>query len=270
VAHPSWVTSSLNGRFAEEARILSVLDHPNIVRILRPGHVQSHNGSLYFAMELLSDFAITRFCDTHRLGLDRRLAFFRQVCRAVEHVHRHGVIHCDIKPGNILMSSAGSDSIPKLIDFGIAMRLTDGMSMGRSPLQPDDPVGTPAYMSPEQTAGGLRGLDQRVDVYSLGVLLTELIVGRRPPPASWWTTGNRLEETGARTSSRLRSPSALLDSLDACSLAKAAWCRSTTPKALRAIMTGRLGKVARRALAADRDARYPNVAALAVDLDDLP
>ena len=165
-------------RFEAERQALAMMDHPNIARVLDAG--TTGGGRPYFVMELVKGVPITEYCDRARLPLRGRLELFEQVCRAVQHAHQKGVIHRDLKPTNVLVTLHDGTPVPKVIDFGIAKatgeKLTERtLFTGFAQL-----VGTPLYMSPEQA--GLSGLDvdTRSDVYSLGVLLYELLTGTTP------------------------------------------------------------------------------------------
>ena len=166
-------------RFEQEREVLAALEHPNIAKIFDGG---LHHGRPWFAMEYVDGEPITDFCDRGQ-GRDvaERLALFRQVCDAVTHAHRRGVIHRDLKPSNILVGTGtGSTPIVKVIDFGIAKAMTRRLTDRTSITQEHRPIGTFEYMSPEQADPGGRDIDTRTDVYSLGVVLYELLSGVKP------------------------------------------------------------------------------------------
>ena len=161
-------------RFRRERDLLASLRHPSIARLFDGGTTEA--GQPYFVMELIDGSPITTYCDTHQLTLDARIALFIQVCEGVQHAHHKGVIHRDLKPGNILVTEVDGRPVPKIIDFGIATATGEAGAEGRY-----EQAGTPDYMSPEQAAPDpATGIDTRTDVYSLGVLLHELLTGRRP------------------------------------------------------------------------------------------
>ena len=161
-------------RFQAERQALELMEHPNIARVLDAG--VTADGRPYFVMELVKGAKITLHCKEHGVPLASRLQLLQQVCSAVEHAHQKGIIHCDLKPSNILITLVEGVPVPKVIDFGIA-KATAGTPSEWT--RQGFPAGTPAYMSPEQI-GGSKDIDTRSDIYSLGVILYELIAGGTP------------------------------------------------------------------------------------------
>src|SRR6266536_2185231 len=171
-------TKAVVARFEAERQALAMMAHPNIAKVLDAGATST--GRPYFVMELVRGIKITEYCDQNQLNTRQRLGLFVQVCHAVQHAHQKGVIHRDIKPSNILVTLHDGVPVPKVIDFGIAkateQRLTDKTLFTAL----EQFVGTPAYMSPEQAEMSGLDIDTRSDIYSLGVLLYELLVGKTP------------------------------------------------------------------------------------------
>jgi serine/threonine protein kinase len=165
-------------RFEAERQALALMDHPGISRVLDAG--VNDQGRLYFVMELVKGIGITEFCDKNHLSTHERLELFVQVCQAVQHAHQRGIIHRDLKPGNILVSLDYGEPTVKVIDFGIAKALNQRLTEKTLFTHYGQMVGTPAYMSPEQAEMTNLDVDTRTDVYSLGVLLYELLTGTTP------------------------------------------------------------------------------------------
>jgi serine/threonine protein kinase len=165
-------------RFEAERQTLALMEHPNIARVLDAGSTEA--GRPYFVMDLVHGAKITDYCTLHHAPLQERLRLMQQVCAAVQHAHQKGVIHHDLKPSNILVAEIDGTPVPKVIDFGIAKVLEATNGAGPDCAIQDQLVGTPAYMSPEQFQGRAMDVDTRSDIYSLGVVLYELLVGRPP------------------------------------------------------------------------------------------
>jgi hypothetical protein len=236
------------------------MNHPGIAQIFHVG--ETEQGRPYFVMEYIDGEAITRYCDDERLGIEERLELFAVVCRAVEHAHQRGIIHRDIKPSNVLVKERDGEPAPVVIDFGLAKAIEEGAEGSELTLQ-GQLVGTPTYMSPEQIVTAPEGLDARTDVYSLGVLLYELIVGvppfTRSPHESLPAFLNRVrEERFPPPGLRFRHASAEGEEL--------ARRRGTSVAGMRRWLRGGLERIMAKAVEKDRDGRYSSAAELAGDV----
>ena len=257
-------TKSVIARFEAERQALALMDHPNIARVFDAGATE--RGSPYFVMELVHGVRITDYCDQNHLDVRQRLDLFVQICHAIQHAHQKGVIHRDIKPSNIMVALQDGQPVPKVIDFGIA-KATEARLADRPLLTADALLlGTPAYMSPEQADVSGLDVDTRSDIYSLGVLLYELLTGRTPFDAK------QLLESGLdelRRTLREREPprpSARLGALPRDEFAKAAECRKTEPAKLVSLLRGDLDWIVMKALEKDRRRRYETASGLAMDV----
>ncbi len=175
---PGMDSKQVVNRFEAERQALAMMDHPNIARVFDGGTTQS--GRPYFVMELVQGLPLTDYCDRYHLPLTERLELFVQVCLGVQHAHLKGVIHRDLKPSNIMVTLYDGNPVPKVIDFGIAKATSGQLSEATLVTNHAQMIGTPLYMSPEQAALSSQDVDTRSDVYSLGVLLYELLTGTTP------------------------------------------------------------------------------------------
>jgi len=252
-------TKEIVARFEAERQALALMDHPNIARVLDAGETEL--GQPYFVMELIRGVPLTAYCDRRRLGLRERLELFRQVCEAVQHAHQKAVIHRDLKPSNVLVGEVDGKPVPKVIDFGVAKavgrRLTDRTMQTVVGVL----IGTPEYMSPEHADPDNLDLDTRADVYSLGVMLYELLVGARP-----FEGGETLSLIRRIREEEPRRPSTRIGPAEDRS-AERARARGTEPTALRRLLRGELDWIVMRALEKDRGLRYASPAELASDLE---
>ncbi len=256
-------TRHVVARFDAERQAIAWMDHPAIARVYDAG--ATPRGSPYFAMELVEGKPITAFCDEQRLSLRERLELFLRVCDGVQHAHQKAILHRDLKPSNVLVSIRNGKAVPKIIDFGIAKatsgRLTDEtLYTGLGTM-----IGTPEYMSPEQVEATPTGLDTRVDVYALGVLLYELLSGALPFDFRGLRDGAYEEVRRQIRDVEPKRPSACVKASDERS-AEAARNRRTEPAKLAARLRGELDWIVLRAMEKDRTRRYGSPAELAADL----
>jgi WD40 repeat protein/serine/threonine protein kinase len=263
IIKPGMDSQEVIARFEAERQALAMMDHQNIARVLDAGTTAS--GRPYFVMELVHGVPITKFSDDNKLTLRERLALFVPVCQAIQHAHQKGIIHRDVKPSNVLVTMYDDKPVPKVIDFGVAkaieQRLTEKTMFTRFGAL----VGTLEYMSPEQAEMNAFGVDTRSDIYSLGVLLYELLTGT-PPLA-----GRRLrtaafdemlrlikEEEAPRPSMRLSSSQ---------DLPKIAALRKTEPARLSKLVRGEIDWIVMKCLEKNRSRRYDTASALARDVE---
>jgi serine/threonine protein kinase/tetratricopeptide (TPR) repeat protein len=256
-------TRQVVARFEAERQTLAMMNHPNVARVIDAGATES--GRPYFVMEYIDGTPITEYCDTHRLNTAQRLELFLAVCAGVEHAHQRGIIHRDLKPGNVLVTEENGRPVPKVIDFGIA-KATARQSIEKTMFtQAGMLIGTPEYMSPEQAGLAEQDIDVRTDVYSLGVLLFELLVGALPfDPVELRRAG--YEEIRRRIREEEPSrPSARLSTLQARSV-ELARNRNTDAQSLLRSLRGDLDWITIRALEKDRSRRYASAGEFAADL----
>jgi len=259
-------TKSVIARFEAERQALAMMDHPNIAKVLDAG--ATDKGRPYFVMELVRGIKITDYCDKNNLSTRERLLLFVQVCQSIQHAHQKGIIHRDIKPSNILVTLRDGVPVPKVIDFGIAKATTDQRLTDKTLFTAFEQfIGTPTYMSPEQAEMSELGIDTRSDIYSLGVLLYELLTGQTPFEAS------RLVEVGLDEIRRVirdeepPRPSARLSTLAAAEQTKVASHRHSVPPKLLGLIRGDLDWIVMKTLEKDRSRRYETAERLAVDIE---
>jgi serine/threonine protein kinase len=257
-------TKSVIARFGAERHALALMDHPSIARVLDAGATDS--GRPYFVMELVQGEKITDFCDTNRLDMRQRLELFAQVCRAIQHAHQKGVIHRDIKPSNVLVHWHEGAPLPKVIDFGIAKAAASGLTSDVVTTTFSQFLGTPAYMSPEQAQMSVMDVDTRSDIYSLGVLLYELLTGKTPfDQKELLSSGIDEMRHTLRERDPLR-PSTRMDALSDEELNTTAQQRRLEPQKLRSDLRGDLDWIVMKALEKDRNRRYQTANGVAADV----
>jgi eukaryotic-like serine/threonine-protein kinase len=257
-------TKEVIARFDAERQALARMDHPNIARVFDAG--ATHSGRPFFVMELVPGIPITAFCDQHRLSTDERLDLFLKVCYAVQHAHQKGVIHRDLKPTNILVTSLDHSPVPKVIDFGVAKAIGQRLTRQTLVTRVEQLIGTPVYMSPEQAEWSGLDVDTRSDVYTLGVLLFELLTGTTPfEPA----TINHMALDEVRRIIRETEPPKPSTRLHALGqhLTDIAQRRRTAPAQLPKLIRGDLDWIVMKALEKDRRRRYDTVNAFAQDIE---
>jgi serine/threonine protein kinase len=256
-------TAQVLARFNNERQALAMMDHPNIAQIFDAG--ATTKGCPYFVMEYIEGAPITQYCDRQRMTTSTRLALFLAVCRAVQHAHQKGVIHRDLKPSNVLVTEQDGAPVPKVIDFGIA-KATDKWAVENTLLtQFGQIVGTPEYASPEQADTMTGAIDEASDVYSLGVLLYELLIGAVPFETATLRNAGLAEMLRIIREEEAPSLSRKLTSMGAAATEVAAH-RQTDPVSLRRLVDGDLNWITMKALEKARERRYPSVSDLAADI----
>ena len=256
-------TRQVIARFEAERQALALMDHPNIAKVFDAGVTET--GRPYFVMELVKGVPMTKYCDEHRLTPRQRLELFVQVCHGVQHAHQKGIIHRDLKPTNVLVALYDGAAVPKVIDFGVAkatgQRLTDRtMFTGFG-----DVIGTPQYMSPEQAELNQLDVDTRSDIYSLGVLLYELLTGTTPLEQKRAKEAALLEVLRLIREEEPPKPSTRLTTLD--KLPAVAAQRGLEPRKLASLIKGELDWIVMKALEKDRNRRYETANGVARDIE---
>ena len=252
VIRPELATKSMLARFEAERRALAIMDHPNIAKVLDAG--QTEFGHPYFVMELVRGIPITNYCDQARFSPLQRLELMVAVCNAVQHAHQKGIIHRDIKPSNVLVAEFDGKPVPKIIDFGIAKAIDTKVSEQSLHTDFGAVVGTLEYMSPEQASLESLDIDTRSDVYSLGVLMYELLTGSTPIDRAQMRSIAFIELLRAIREVDPPRPSNRISSTD--NAPTVAANRSIEPARLQGFVRGDLDWIAMRALEKDRERRY--------------
>jgi serine/threonine protein kinase/tetratricopeptide (TPR) repeat protein len=256
-------SNEIRARFDAERQALALMDHAGIARVLAAGETPA--GDPYFAMELVKGLPILEYCDSRRLSTDERLELFTCVCQAVHHAHQKGVIHRDLKPSNILVMEQDGKPVPKVIDFGIAKALGPRLTDLTLHTAVGVPIGTVAYMSPEQAESSGMDVDTRSDIYSLGVILYQLLVGSLPAEPSGQAMHAFIYRLASRTTSAPR-PSVRYTQLGAAQK-MIADARQTNPDHLGKVLKGDLDWIVMKSLEPERNRRYDTAIAFSNDIE---
>jgi WD40 repeat protein len=263
IIKPGMDSRQVIARFEAERQALAVLDHPNIAHVFDAGCTE--NGRPYFVMEHVKGLPITRYCDDNKLTIEQRLRLFEQVCEAVHHAHQKGIIHRDIKPSNILVSVHGDQTVPKIIDFGIAKAITAPLTDKTFATLQGQLLGTPEYMSPEQVDLAMQDIDTRSDIYSLGVVLYELLAGILPFESELFERAGLLEIQQTIREREPASPSMRLTCLGEKAKTIAA-SRGTQVVPLARRLHRELEWIPLKAMRKDRCRRYKSASEMAGDI----
>ncbi|HEV3339772.1 MAG TPA: serine/threonine-protein kinase, partial [Pirellulales bacterium] len=263
IIKPGMDTKQVIARFEVERQALALMEHPNIAKIFEGGVTES--GRPYFVLELVNGLPITEFCDSNRLTPRERLELFLSVCQAVQHAHQKGIIHRDLKPSNVLVSMHDATPVVRVIDFGVAKALGQELTEKTLFTGFAQMIGTPLYMSPEQAGGSTLDTDTRSDIYTLGVLLYELLAGTTPFDQERFRKAAydeicRIvrEEEPPRPSTRLSELGAALSTISA--------QREMEPVKLTKLVRGELDWIVMKSLEKDRNRRYETASGLADDV----
>ena len=263
IIKPGMDSTQVIARFEAERQALALMDHPNIAKVLDAGTTDS--GRPYFVMELVKGIPIIQYADEHRLTPRQRLELFIPVCQAVQHAHQKGIIHRDLKPTNVLVADYDDHPVPKVIDFGVAKAIGQHLTERTMFTQFGQVVGTIEYMSPEQAKLNQLDIDTRTDIYSLGVLLYELLTGETPFDRQRLRSAAFDEMLRIIREEEPPKPSTRLSSSE--SLPSIAAQRQLEPKKLTTLVAGELDWIVMKWLEKDRNRRYETANAFAADLE---
>jgi serine/threonine protein kinase/tetratricopeptide (TPR) repeat protein len=263
VVKPGMDSAGVLARFGAERQALALMDHPNIAKVFDAG--QTESGRPYFVMELVQGVPITRFCDERRLTPRQRLELFVPVCQAVQHAHQKGIIHRDLKPSNVLVTLYDGRPVPKVIDFGLAKAVGSRLTEGTQYTEFGAIVGTLEYMSPEQAEPNQLDIDTRSDIYALGALLYELLIGTTPLQRERLKVATLLEALRLIREEEPQRPSTRLETTE--ELPSIAANRGLEPRRLSGVVRGELDWLVMKCLEKDRNRRYETANSLALDLE---
>lgn len=263
IASADAISERALARFEAERQALAMMDHPGVAAVFDAGHTP--DGRPYFAMEHVPGRAITNYCREKSAGIDDRVRLMVQVCEAVQHAHQKGVIHRDLKPGNILVEDIDGRPQPKVIDFGVAKAMHEPLSDTPHRTLEGQIIGTPEYMAPEQARGDNRDVDTRADIYALGVILYELFTGRTPVAAETLRAAGLAGLAGALTRYDVARPSDRV-SKDGPGPLGGAGHDQTDRASLARRLRGDLDWIVMRCLEKERDRRYASAGELAAEL----
>lgn len=259
-------TKEVVARFEVERQALAMMSHRNIAKVIDGGTTDW--GGPYFVMDYVAGKPVDKFCDEKKLGMRERLEIFRRTCDALAHAHQKGIIHRDIKPSNILVCEENGQAVPKVIDFGIAKATTMRLTEMTYATMTQQAMGTPPYMSPEQAGEGTEFIDVRSDIYSLGVLLYELLTGRPPFEAKELLSKGLFEMRRMICEDRPPKPSTCISGLDLEKRETAAASRRLDSRQLEPVVRGELDWIVMKALEKERERRYQTANAFAQDIEN--
>jgi serine/threonine protein kinase/Tfp pilus assembly protein PilF len=263
VIKPGMDTRQVIARFEAERQALALMDHPNIAKVHDGGETAS--GRPFFVMELVKGVPITEYCDQNQLAPRERLVLFLNICAAVQHAHQKGIIHRDIKPSNVLVASHDGTPLVKVIDFGVAKAIGQHLTDKTVYTQFTQLVGTPLYMSPEQAGQSILDIDTRSDIYSLGVLLYELLTGTTPFDRERLSKASHEEMRRIIREEEPPKPSARISTLGQAATTISTQ-RKSDPRRLSQLFRGELDWIVMKCLEKDRNRRYETASALAADV----
>ena len=272
ILKPGMDSSEVIARFEAERQALAMMDHPNISRVIDGGTTET--GRPYFVMELVRGIPLTAYCDEARLTTEERLKLFIDICKAVQHAHQKGIIHRDLKPANVLVTMHDDKAVPKVIDFGIAKAVSQQLTDRTLFTGYQQMLGTPLYMSPEQAQMSGIDIDTRSDVYSLGVMLYELLTGTTPFDRESISKASFDDLRRIIREQEPPRPSTRITTLEAQARSTVAGLRRIDERQVSNELRGELDWIVMKALEKDRNRRYESASAFAADLqrylDDEP